>query len=110
MNQINEMSGAAQPNHNQLIRWVMNKEKHAEEIQHLVSQYFLHQRIKPLKDGSGKKEEMKYYTELESLHKVLVYAMKTKQTTDLANVKAIRNAIHSFEHSYFDLDDGHHKK
>ena len=35
---------------NQVTRWILNKEKHAQEIQDIVSKYFLTQRIK-LKDN-----------------------------------------------------------
>ena len=108
MNQINEGAKTEPMNHNQMIRWVMNKEKHAEEMQEIVSQYFLHQRIKVLTDKSTKSDEMKYFTQLELLHKISVYAMKTKQTTDLDNVKKLNDVIHSFEHSYFGHDDHKH--
>ena len=46
MNQIEEISQSSKPNYNQLVRWVNNKEEHAMKIQEIVSQYFLHQRIK----------------------------------------------------------------
>ena len=36
---------------NQVTRWIINKEQHAQEIQDIVSEYFLTQRIK-LKDES----------------------------------------------------------
>lgn len=32
---------------NQLVRWVMNKEKHAQQIISTISDYFLTQRVKP---------------------------------------------------------------
>lgn len=101
MNQINEISASATPNYNQLVRWVMNKEHHAEEIQDIVSQYFLHQRIKlPSADADGKARGM-YTNKLSNLHTVLVNAMKAKQTTDLTYVANLRKAIHDFEHAYF---------
>ena len=40
-------------NQNQVTRWILNKEEHAQEIQKIVSEYFLTQRIK-LKDESKK--------------------------------------------------------
>ena len=105
MKQINEISKAASPNYNQLIRWVNNKETHAEEIQHIVAQYFLHQRIKMPKSDLGKKAfkkaNGKYVKQLSSLHAILVYAMKSKQTTDLANTEALKKAVESFESLYF---------
>lgn len=105
MNQIIKESDAAKPNYNQLIRWVNNKEKHAEEVQSIVAQYFLHQRVKLPKDGLGKKEakaaKTKYFQLLASLHAVQVYAMKCKQSTDLNQVGKINSAISDFEHIYF---------
>jgi nickel superoxide dismutase len=102
INQINSLSKDSQPNYNQIVRWVMNKETHATEIQHIVSQYFLHQRVKMITKDSGKKAEAKYYAQLESLHSISVMAMKTKQSTDLGNIAKLKKAIHDFEHAYFD--------
>ena len=59
---------------NQRVRWVMNKEYHAKELQHIVSQYFMTQRIKL--------DTEKYSQKLGVLHKMLVCAMKCKQTID----------------------------
>lgn len=100
MNKINDLSKESKPNYNQLIRWVMNKETHAEEIQQIVSQYFLHQRIK-LTDSSKKKAYKKYKKHLAHLHKIQVYAMKCKQTTDLKNVNELKGAVEAFEGDYF---------
>ena len=77
----------------QQLRWVSNKEAHANEIQHIVSQYFMTQRIKP---------EVKQYAEkLALLHKMLIYAMKCKQTTDFENVNKLRSSLKAFEGLYF---------
>lgn len=99
-NQINELSSAATPNYNQIVRWVVNKEKHAEEIQEIVSQYFLHQRIK-LTDNSDKKKYKKYHMHLEALHKISVLAMKSKQGTDLEVIAKLKAAVEDFESMYF---------
>lgn len=100
MNQVNELSKAEETNYNQLVRWVMNKEKHAEEIQDIVSQYFLHQRIKM--KATGDKHAFEHYvSQLTSLHELLVYSMKSKQTTDLAYIKKLRDSLMAFEKSYF---------
>ena len=100
MNQMEEMSKADEMNYNQMIRWVMNKEKHAEEIQDIVSQYFLHQRVKM--KATGDKHAFDHYVkQLTTLHEVLVYAMKSKQTTDLSYVKKMRDSLKSFEKNYF---------
>ena len=104
MNSIIGLSKEATPNYNQLVRWVMNKEEHASKIQEIVSQYFLHQRIK-LVDPSDKENYKKYQERLELLHRMLVYAMKAKQSTDLANIENLRKTVTAFEESYF---KGHH--
>ena len=98
--QINELSMAEKPNYNQLVRWINNKETHAEEIQHIVSQYFLHQRVK-IVDSMDGKAEAKYFEQLKYLHHILVYAMKTKQGTDLDNIGKLKAAVEGFEDSYF---------
>ena len=100
MNQINELSEQSNPDYNQLVRWVVNKEEHAKEIQDIVSQYFLHQRIKPtsVEDEEAYK---KYQKQLEVLHHILVFAMKAKQTTNLGIIETLREKVHDFEHLYF---------
>jgi len=93
MKQIMGLSKAEPTNYNQLVRWVSNKEKHATKIQHIVSQYFMTQRIKP--------DQKKYAEKLMVLHKMLIAAMKCKQTTDLAHVKELRAHLKEFETLYF---------
>jgi len=83
---------AASENQNQSVRWIMNKDKHADELTDIVTYYFMAQRIKP---------DMAQYDEnLKTLHQIMIYSMKSKQTTDLANVEKLKELIHSFEHSY----------
>ena len=100
MKEIANLSGHQPPNFNQIVRWVTNKEKHAEEIQHIISQYFLTQRVKLVEkeDDKAHKIRMEY---LSICHEILVYAMKTKQTTDLSNVEKLRSAVKVFKDSYF---------
>jgi nickel superoxide dismutase len=100
MKLIVELSNDENPNYNQLVRWVMNKEEHASKIQEIVSQYFMHQRIKPT-DPADKENYQKYLKQLELLHKLQVYSMKAKQTTDLENIKLLRKTVVAFEESYF---------
>lgn len=101
MNMIIELSKAEKPDYNQLVRWVTNKEEHANKIQDIVSQYFLHQRIKPttVDDEVAYK---KYLKQLEALHNILVFAMKSKQSTNLEIIDKLRDTVHNFEHLYFD--------
>jgi len=77
---------------NQLVRWVMNKEDHANELQHIVTQYFMTQRIKlDAKD---------YDKKMAALHKLLIYAMKAKQSVDMAYIASLRDAIKEFHDLY----------
>ncbi len=99
-NQIIELSAADIPNYNQLVRWINNKEKHAEEIQDIVSQYFLHQRIK-LVDPKDKEATKKYNEMLGYLHQISVYSMKAKQGTDLDNIAKLKASVEGFESVYF---------
>ncbi len=99
MAQVTELSGAGDKNYNQIVRWVSNKEKHAEEFQHIVTQYFMHQRIKPA--GT---DDASYVKKLTLLHEMLVHAMKSKQTTDTAHTDKLRELVGSFSETYFDAD------
>jgi nickel superoxide dismutase len=91
--QITELETGKPINYNQLIRWVMNKEHHANELQEIVTQYFMTQRIK---------FDTENYTEkLIMLHQMLVYAMKCKQTTDLSHIRTLRSLLKEFHDLYF---------
>ena len=46
MNEINKLSMEDKVNYNQIVRWVNNKEQHADHIREVVAQYFMAQRIK----------------------------------------------------------------
>ena len=93
MNQINEMSKAGDKNYNQLVRWVSNKDDHAQKVQQVVLDYFLAQRIKPDTENYDKK--------LMHLHHLVVKAMKCKQTTDTGHVEGLRKHLDDFEALYF---------
>ena len=67
----------------------------------IVSQYFLHQRVKPT-TADNEEAYRKYLKQLESLHHVLVFAMKSKQSTDLSIIDTMREKVHIFEHAYFE--------
>ena len=93
MNQIIKLEKEEHHNSNQLVRWIMNKERHADEIQEIVTQYFMTQRIKL---------DMKNYEkQLRLLHQMLIYSMKCKQTTDLTHVAKLKNLVDNFEALYF---------
>lgn len=112
MVQIEELQKAESINYNQLVRWINNKEEHANKVQEIVYQYFLNQRIKPVDTMNEK--FTKYQSELAALHQILVYSMKAKQTTDQSYIKKLRETLDSFEASYFEGKhrhnaDGTHK-
>ena len=50
---------------NQLVRWIMNKEHHADKLQDIVTQYFMTQRIKL--------DAPNYEKKLGLLHQMLIY-------------------------------------
>lgn len=99
MQQITSIEQEKPLNSNQLVRWIMNKEKHADDLQEIVSQYFLTQRIKP--------EAENYQALLSNLHEMLVVSMKCKQTTDLTNVSKLRALVTEFEKLYFGKPHDH---
>lgn len=101
MQEIQKLSKEPEKNYNQLVRWIMNKEEHARKIQDIVSQYFLHQRINIPKEDAGDAEFEKYSKQLSLLHKILVFSMKAKQTTDLSYIKKLRQTVVIFEELYF---------
>jgi len=108
MKQIMDLQKADAINYNQLVRWVTNKEDHANQFQHIVTQYFMTQRIKPV-DGTNKKATDKYQKELNLLHEMLVYSMKAKQTTDLSHTKKLSELVSQFYESYFTEEQKAHK-
>lgn len=112
MNQITELQSAEVINYNQLVRWINTKEHHANLIHEVAEQYFLTQRVK-FADPSDKEKYQKYIAQLTSLHELIVFAMKSKQTTDLENVEKMRSSLASFEDAYFGEHrhklDGSHK-
>ena len=61
MTQIAALAGQSDAQSaNQLARWVANKEEHANKIQHVVTQYFMTQRLKEVEEGD---EAMAAYTD-----------------------------------------------
>jgi nickel superoxide dismutase len=99
MKLINELSAEKEKNYNQIVRWVNNKEAHADEFTEIVTFYFLAQRIKPV-DPSDKAAVAKYQRELKLLHEMIVHAMKCKQTTDAEHCAKLRELIKAFQASY----------
>lgn len=65
---------------NELVRWVNSKEEACDEVAHILTFYFLQQKIKPGEETSTE--------QLESVHRLLFYLVTIKQTADL---KAVSN-------------------
>lgn len=97
MNKIKVLKTSEAQEINQLVRWINNKEEHANKFQEIVSQYFLTQRIKL--------DAKNYTKKVTVLHHMIIYAMKCKQTVDLENIEKLNSLINSFEDLYF----GQHK-
>lgn len=70
---------------NQIIRWVMSKESHAQNIISSISDYFLTQRVKS--------KQKDYIERLKKHHAVIVAAMKVKQNADMTYVDALEESI-----------------
>jgi len=100
MRKVEELSAKKDKNYNQLVRWVNNKELHANKIQEIVYQYFMNQRIKPVESPKDKGWD-KYVKQTTLLHKMLVQAMKCKQTTDKEHVEELRSLLDRFVKVYF---------
>merc|ERR1712190_720767 len=98
MVQINELSAAmSAQNFNLLTRWVNTKEEHAGKIMTTISDYCLAQRCKiPGTPGSPFETDSDYVDALKAHHAVMVAAMKTKQTVDVAAVDALDSAVGDF--------------
>ncbi|MDG1137938.1 MAG: superoxide dismutase [Ni] [Opitutales bacterium] len=77
---------------NQLTRWVATKESHASNIQKIVAEYFLIQRIKS--------SAPHYNKLLVASHEVLVSAMKTKQSVEAEAAKSLKEAILKLHEEY----------
>ena len=95
MGEIAALSTGGDKMNNQLVRWVSNKEVHANKVQDIVTQYFLTQRIKPGDDATA------YQHKLTLLHGMLVEAMKCKQTINTTHVQNLRQLVESFKSAYF---------
>lgn len=90
---ISELAGKTDPQSvNQQVRWVMNKEKHAQNIISAISDYFLTQRVKPSQED--------YPERLAKHHAVILAAMKVKQGASQAPVKDLKKAIEAIAPYY----------
>lgn len=99
MKEIQTLSTAGDKNYNQLVRWVANKDEHADAFSDVITQYFMKQRIKPAPktDLEGYAD---YIHKLTLLHQMMITSMKCKQTTDLDNVATLRSLLAEFRTAY----------
>ena len=107
MRQIADLSAAGDKNYNQLVRWVVNKEQHADDFSDIITQYFMKQRIKPAPRSDAKAYE-DYVHKLTLLHEMMVTSMKCKQTADLENVTKLRSLLAEFRAAYLGEEDHSH--
>ena len=92
---------------NQLVRWIDNKDQHADLLSDIATEYFLKQRIK--KPAAGDEEAVaKYGKQLEVLHGILVTSMKAKQTVDAELVATLRALVDSLAELYFSEEQLEH--
>ena len=83
---------------NQATRWVITKDETATNIQRVVSDYFLTQRVKAVQ--AGDEGHAAYLDQLAKMHAILVAAMKCKQTVSLESVDALDSAIEAIAPMY----------
>ncbi len=101
MEQIVKLSSKNDPQSiNQVIRWTNAKETHAQNIQVIVAEYFMTQRL-----SENSKD---YLKKLKILHLLLVSSMKCKQSVEFENVQNARERLESFNKLYFPKEDIKH--
>ena len=100
MKQIQDLSAAGQKNHNQLVRWVGNKEQHADAFSDIITQYFLTQRVKPVGEEDAQAYRA-YVFKLSLLHEMLVFSMKAKQSADPGVVERLESLLEQLHSAYF---------
>ena len=83
---------------NQGVRWISEKDETATNIQHVVSGYFLTQRVKAVPQGSPGHDV--YLEQLTRMHAILVAAMKCKQNAGMEHVDALDAAIEAIAGYY----------
>ncbi len=109
MKMIEVLSKEPGKNANQLVRWVNNKETHANKVMDTVLNYFLAQRVKFPK-SQDPEAVAAYQQKLALLHQMIVYSMKAKQTIDLKYVVELRSSLSQFYEIYFSEKQKKHIK
>jgi hypothetical protein len=98
MKRIISFSETQPLNNNQIVRWVQNKEQHADALSEILTDYFMAQRVKPAAADSPQYKN--YIEQLTLLHDMLQTSMKCKQTTDLAQVEKLKTLLDKFSKAY----------
>lgn len=88
VNEILANEGKSAQDQNQLVRWVLNKEKHADKLADTLVEYFLKQRIKP--------DDEQVEAKAVKVHALLVLTMKVKQTVDVKTVESLEQELNKF--------------
>lgn len=90
---IDELAGKTDAqSQNQIVRWVVTKEQHAQKIISTISDYFLTQRVKT--------SQKDYAERLVKHHAVIVAGMKAKQNADAKFAKALKDSIEALRPYY----------
>ena len=93
INQIIELNDKSDAQSTQqLVRWVNNKEIHADKIITTISNYFLTQRVKPSAED--------YLLRLSEHHQVILLSMKVKQKTDAEVAEDLRKSVEALSKYY----------
>lgn len=80
-------------NSNQTTRWIITKDQHATDIQRIMGDYFLVQRIKP-GNSTG------YFSLLKQGHIVMRDAMHAKQSSHPQSATQLRASLEEFQQFY----------
>mmetsp|Transcript_85662 Transcript_85662/g.223238 ORF Transcript_85662/g.223238 Transcript_85662/m.223238 type:complete len:160 (-) Transcript_85662:60-539(-) len=87
-------AGSIQDVH-QMVRWIHTKEEHAAKIMTTIGDYFMAQKVK-----KADLTDQEYKEVLVLLHAVMVAAMKSKQSSELAAVDTLDAALKALEPLY----------
>ncbi|MGJ8632730.1 MAG: superoxide dismutase [Ni] [Luteolibacter sp.] len=95
--QIDELSKDPSANAQNITRWIMTREAHAQDIQEKMLNYFLAQRVKAPEDEAGMEE---YNKQLALCHGIITTAMKCKQSTDAANITKLNELLKELQATF----------
>lgn len=103
---IRTLSEDEKPDLNQIVRWVNTKEDHAIKIQKIATDYFLAQRVKPASPEDAEAYKT-YQKQLETIHHVVFWAMKAKQSTETAPIDKLTAAVKELNKLFVPKDHSH---